>query len=162
MKWYPLNIESGTNEPYIQLPAPHAHIIITPPRLSDAPDIVTILNDERVYKWLRGPPFPFLLKDAEHWLAIVKSKSDILLKEFQEANGDEWKLFDGCPVQILREVKEDGTQLYLGDVSFLRCRWIEEKDLEKKRQLIELNESRPIGDPRLIWGVGGKCNPFKK
>lgn len=55
----PFEFDEKTKEPFIRL-AKHPNIIITPPRLSDAPALINLLNDERVVEWLSGPPFPYL------------------------------------------------------------------------------------------------------
>lgn len=54
----PLEINPLTREPFLRLRG-HPNIIITPPRLTDVPFIVPALNDEQVYTWLIGPPFPY-------------------------------------------------------------------------------------------------------
>ncbi|KAF7347350.1 N-acetyltransferase domain-containing protein [Mycena venus] len=56
---HPLEVNPKTGEPFLRLLA-HKNIILTPPRLSDAPFIISILNDERVYPWLSSPPYPYL------------------------------------------------------------------------------------------------------
>lgn len=151
----PLTIDEESNEPYLRLPDPHSHIIITPFRLQDALDIVPILNDERVYKWMTGPPYPYLLEDAEAWITMMKEKSDKLVETLGKAPGlEELQLVDGCPVHTLREVKEDGKQVFLGDISFIRCRW-DDLDADQRKKLVDENESRVPGDPELIWSVGG-------
>jgi RimJ/RimL family protein N-acetyltransferase len=151
----PIVFDEVTNEPYLRLPHPHTHIIITPFRPRDAHEILPILNDERVYKWLTGPSHPYLLEHAEAWITKEKGKSDKIIQMLgQHADSEELKLVDGCPLHILREVKEDGSQVFLGDISFVRCRW-EELDVERRKILVVENESRVPGDPELIWSVGG-------
>jgi hypothetical protein len=49
---HPLKVSSNTGEPFLQLPSPHEHIIITPLRLTDKPAIMNILNDEGISDWL--------------------------------------------------------------------------------------------------------------
>jgi hypothetical protein len=49
---HPLQLNPITKEPFLRLPAPHDNIIVTPPRLSDAPDMVIAMNDEHIYPWL--------------------------------------------------------------------------------------------------------------
>jgi hypothetical protein len=54
----PLQINPLTREPFLQL-RKHANIIITPPRTSDVPLIVSPMNDEQVLTWLRTPQRPY-------------------------------------------------------------------------------------------------------
>jgi hypothetical protein len=49
---HPLQINPKTGEPFLQLPSPHEHIIITPLRLTDKSAIIDILNDKAVNDWL--------------------------------------------------------------------------------------------------------------
>jgi hypothetical protein len=101
-----LRANPTTGEVFLRLPAPHENIIITPPRESDAADLVLILNDTRVYKFLVGPPIPYRLHHT----------------------------VGECPVQHIREVRFDGTELLLGDVSVARNGWtdVTNEDLREK------------------------------
>jgi RimJ/RimL family protein N-acetyltransferase len=60
-------VNPKTGEPFLRLLS-HKNIIITPPRLSDAPLYVPILNDERVIHWLSSPPYPYLLGKLDFFL----------------------------------------------------------------------------------------------
>ncbi|KAH8704984.1 hypothetical protein BGW36DRAFT_421564 [Talaromyces proteolyticus] len=89
----PIQTDPLTSEPYIRLPPPLSHIIVTPPRLTDpqtssiispaspslastdsrdhltvpAADIAArtaALNDVAVYDWLESPPYPYSAADA--------------------------------------------------------------------------------------------------
>lgn len=57
---HPLEINSKTQEPFLRL-RKHKNIILTPIREEDAPDLVPIFNDPRVYEWLLRTPFPYSL-----------------------------------------------------------------------------------------------------
>ncbi|KAJ7242581.1 acyl-CoA N-acyltransferase [Mycena haematopus] len=91
---HPLEVNPKTGEPFLRLLS-HKNIILTPPRLSDAPFLIPLLNDERVIHWLSSPPYPYLPEHAEWFLNHIKP---IL------------KIVDGCPVRTIREVREDGTE----------------------------------------------------
>ncbi|EED23330.1 GNAT family acetyltransferase, putative [Talaromyces stipitatus ATCC 10500] len=110
-------------EPYIRLPAPHSHIIITSPRVVHTPqkgqqeneDIIppesdieaalTALNDDRVHKYLESPPYPY---KREHALAFHRRMYDDTQRILQhpvpppEDGEGEW-LYDGCPFRDIRD-----------------------------------------------------------
>lgn len=114
---YPLQVNERTGEPFLRLPSPHENIIITPRRLEDVPFIVSALNDPRVYRTLEGPPFPYTEEDAISWLNKTKGAADEIFQELQEAADaglQDLKFVEGCPVRTLREVREDGTDLFFG------------------------------------------------
>lgn len=72
------------------------------------------------------------------------------------------KIVDGCPVNSLREVKEDGTQIFIGNFSFGRCFHTElidtdTVDWEHAEEKKVANEALKAGDPRLIYSIGGMC-----
>ncbi|KAF8204428.1 GNAT domain-containing protein [Mycena galopus ATCC 62051] len=115
---HPLELNPKTGEPFLRLRS-HKNIILTPPRLSDAPFLVAILNDERIFHWINSPPHPYLPEHADWWLNKIKPESDNILVELENARNDPTlKIVDGCPVRTIREVKEDGTDIFLGDITF--------------------------------------------
>lgn len=155
---HPLLVNPVTGEPYLWLPSPLENIIITPPRMSDAPSMVAILNDPLVCRWILGPPYPYLPSHAESWLESTKKESDAVLQELEQASRETpdgpLKIVGACPVRILREVREDGTEVYLGDIGLRRCVFPHEEPEEQQR-LSEKNKRRAVGDPELIWCIGG-------
>jgi len=154
----PLQINPTTREPYLRLPSPNENIIITPPRVEDAAAIVNNMNDPAVYTWLSGPPYPYLLQHADEWLANVKATCDNVLEELAvevERNPDsQLKIVGGCPVRILREMQEDGSDTFLGDLGVDRCGWEDMDDSFEKVQLTEQNAQKKIGDPDIVWSIG--------
>lgn len=157
---YPLEINPHTGEPFLRLPAPHDNIILTPPRLSDVKSTVPILNDPKVITWLEGPPVPYLDKHAQEWLAaIVKQSDDTLaeLKEEERLNPDgPLKAVGTCPVQHIREVLPDGTEIYLGDITIRRAGMEEVLDPDERKKATEENNAKEVGDPSIVWTFGGK------
>ncbi len=143
----------------MRLPSPHDNIIITTPRMSDAPTVIANMNNPAVYKWLDGPPFPYHAEHADSWLESVKKDTDVAFEELERAqteHPDEPPVaVDSCPVRIIREVHEDGTDVLLGDVMFVRERWPDVLDKEAKDALAKPNSERPAGDPEIIWCIGG-------
>ncbi|KAJ6611486.1 acyl-CoA N-acyltransferase [Mycena sp. CBHHK59/15] len=153
---HPLEVNPHTGEPFLRLRA-HKNIVLTPPRLSDAPYMVPLLNDERVYHWLSSPPYPYLPEHAEWWLNQVRPRSDKLLAELEDARNDEVpKIVDNCPVRIIREVKDDGTDVFLGDICINLAQ--EPWELEGTGRLKQDTPRRDPNDPD-IWTLGDYLAP---
>ncbi|KAH9858067.1 acyl-CoA N-acyltransferase [Lenzites betulinus] len=150
-------------EPFLRLPSPHENIIITVPRMSDAPTIISYMNDPAVYNMLEGPPFPYLPEHAEWWLTDITKGTDAALEELRRASAEhpdtDSVVVSSCPVRIIREVREDGTDLLLGDIAILRERWPDVMDQAEKESLAKPNADRPIGDLRIIWCIGDYIAP---
>lgn len=155
----PLQFNPQTGEPFLRLPSPHENIILTPPRLSDAPAVVKNMTDPAVYAWLEGPPHPYLPKHADHWLSQVKGGTDTALRELRRASEEKPDgppiLVGGCPVRIIREVREDGSDHLLGDIMLVRERWPDCEDRDTKEALVTVNAAKQLGDPELVWCIGG-------
>ncbi|KAJ7664933.1 acyl-CoA N-acyltransferase, partial [Mycena rosella] len=152
----PLEVNPTTAEPFLRLLL-HNNIILTPPRLSDGPAMIPLFNDERVYHWLSSPPFPYLPEHAEWWLNQAKEKSDKLLAELEAAQGDSApKIVNGCPVGTIREVKEDGTDIFLGsiDLGLAGQPW----ELEGSGRVSQETPRRDPSDPD-IWTLSDYLAP---
>ncbi|KAJ6541804.1 acyl-CoA N-acyltransferase, partial [Mycena capillaripes] len=153
---HPLEVNPKTGEPFLRLQS-HKNIVLTPPRLSDAPFMIAFLNDERVYHWLSSPPYPYLQEHADWWLNQIKPMSDKLLAELEDARNDTTlKIVDGCPVRVIREVFEDGTDLFLGDI----CIDLAEQpwELEGTGKPSQGEPCRDPSDPD-IWTLGDYLAP---
>ncbi|KAJ7281973.1 acyl-CoA N-acyltransferase [Mycena rebaudengoi] len=146
----PLEVNTKTGELYLRLPAPFSNIILTPPRLSDAAPSIAILHDPKISTFL-GPslPTPYEIADAEKWLAKLKAETDTIIQEL--ASGE--SAVRGCPVRHLRELRADGTDVFIGDVGVARSTWPEVLDVEEKRRRVEENSARAPGDPEISWNI---------
>lgn len=154
---HPLLLDPKTGEPYLRLPSPHDNIIITPPRLTDAPAILRNMTDPAVYTMLSGPPFPYLPSHADHWLNIIKTECDNVLRELlagEQAPGGQLITVGVSPVRILREVQEEGTQLLIGDLGILRCPHGDVVDEHVRDVICKENQDRQVGDPDIVWCIG--------
>ena len=148
---FPLQVNERTGEPFLRLPSPHENIIITPPRMEDAASAVRNLSDPRVYKTLQGPPFPYRYEDAIDWLQKIRASSDTLLKELQEAAQEglgEPKIVNGCPVRSLREVHEDGSDTFIGDIGTHRCTFTGVADEEERNEQCRRYTVHTHGSPQ--------------
>jgi hypothetical protein len=108
----------ATGEPYIRLPAPHSHLILTPPRLVSRPDkkeaedvdslfppeadiatSVAALNDPRVFLFLEGTPHPFARENTISWARMGHAETQRIFAAQRQQGG--W--FDGCPFRNIRD-----------------------------------------------------------
>ncbi|KAG5647668.1 hypothetical protein DXG03_008391 [Asterophora parasitica] len=158
---HPLEINPRTGEPFLRL-KDRKDIIITPPRRDDVALYVPIMNDPRIYEWLGSPPFPYTKEHAEEWYAKIKQSSDAILAELEAAReSPELVLVGESPIRVIRQVKEDGEDVYVGDIGIIRC--VEGKllaplaspvDDEHQANYVEANAALAVGDPNIIWTFG--------
>ncbi|KAF7968809.1 hypothetical protein HWV62_29286 [Athelia sp. TMB] len=162
---YPLELNAQTDEPFLRLPSPFEHIIITPPREADTADVVLILGDPRVNQWLQGPPYPFLQEHADARVARQIAASASALQELKDAAADDQSpdgplaLAERCPVSCIREVQPSGADVYIGDCRMHRCQFdnlaVAGREDEQRRR-IEENDARVLGDPGIVWSIGSE------
>ncbi|KAJ7572084.1 GNAT domain-containing protein, partial [Mycena floridula] len=146
----PLEVNPVTGEPFLRLPSPHHHIIITPPRLSDIEPSVEIMNSPEVYRWM-GRTSLYTPEDAERWITRAKAASDLALNQLSAP------YVEGCPVRHIREVKSDGSELYIGDIGIERSRFAEIGN--EGGRLGKDNCEKALGDPTIVWQVGYYLSP---
>ncbi|KDQ63162.1 hypothetical protein JAAARDRAFT_29166 [Jaapia argillacea MUCL 33604] len=120
--------------------------------------MVEQLSDSRVWPKLASVPHPYLPRHAEVWVGRVKEASDNILREleegFQNRGGTALPFVGGCPVHSLREVKEDGEEVFIGDCSIVRGR-----HLEIGEEAAKVNAEKQVGDPEIIWAIGDYLAP---
>ena len=156
---HPLQVNEATGEPYLRLPQPYEHIIVTPPRATDSLACLPFMNDPSIYKWQTGVAFPHLEVHSSAWLKSIAVHTDRAWTELVEASMDPNApliVTSECPVRIIRELTPGGGDVYLGDCGFHRMyRFDEEQDQEQRDHLIAENIARPPGDAATIWSIGG-------
>lgn len=161
-----VQIDPTNNEPYIRLPAPHDNIRITPPRIMDADPLVQMLNDPKIYPFLSNPVFPVTQQHGVEFITRVKAKcEEIFYREVQSRlrdsiSGSDAQLEGGFAVsgdivESLREIQDDGTELYLGGLTLRRPGFSEVQDKFQRQILKDENDSKPPGDPSIVWAFGG-------
>jgi len=162
-----LEINASTGEPFLRLNQ-HKNIILTPHRLSDVVCYPPILNDPRVYEWLLCPPIPYLPEHAKTWFAFAQRYSKTVLSKLDAARAaPELIIVNACPVRAIREVKENGEEIYLGDIGIDRCMDGKllalsagaQADDEQAARYKEENCGRRAGDPDIIWYFGDYLKP---
>jgi hypothetical protein len=106
-------------------------------------------------------------EDAEAWYASARAHSDKLLEELALANArgiPGLATVDGCPVRVIREVQENGEDVFIGEIDVFRCSdgrklAISATGMEvgegKKKKYVEWNMRYAVGDPRIVWFVRG-------
>ncbi|OJA14980.1 hypothetical protein AZE42_12059, partial [Rhizopogon vesiculosus] len=157
-QFHPLEVNPETGEPFLRLPAPHQSIIITPPREGDQSTLMQYLNDPAIFGWIDESPVPFLPKHADLWVQFVKGQSDAILEYLRKSeekfpNGP-LQFVDACPVRHIREVKENGTDVLIGDFAFGRGSFEEVLDGVERKQMQEENAYKKAGDPTIQFSVG--------
>ncbi|KAI0073715.1 hypothetical protein K474DRAFT_1710478 [Panus rudis PR-1116 ss-1] len=159
-QFYPMQVNEKTGEPYLRLPKPHDNIIMTPPRMTDVQFSLENMNDPAIYKWLESPPFPYLPHHADEWVAKIKAASDTVLEELEVADRHDplgekpLKIVGDVPVRVLREVQEDGSDIFIGDIGTFRSSFLGVPESMEREKMIDRNQQRPIGDPEIVWSIG--------
>ena len=89
-------------------------------------------------------------------MSEVKSKTDDVLAKLEESRNETiLQVTENCPVRSIREVADDGSDVYLGDVGFERCRWHEIQDEDERKRMVDENQAKVPGDPTIVWSIGG-------
>lgn len=143
----PLEINSATGEPFLRLPAPHQNIIVTPPREGDDEHLFALFRDTNVADWFSSIPAPFSRDQSRAMLDQAKEVADAVLDELhtleKESPGKKLKVVDGCPVRHLREVQENGTDVFIGYIEVRRNVYKDVLDETERRAQFEENNKRP-------------------
>ncbi|KAI0028131.1 GNAT domain-containing protein [Vararia minispora EC-137] len=161
----PLELDPVTNEPFLRLPAPHAHIVITPPRMSDAQFMTDYMNDPRVFRWTYTPPWPYHLEHALYWLEMIRTGTDVALKQLEDVAAVDpdgtapLLITPECPVRSIRERRADGAEVYIGDCGFQPTTFEWELDPEERARLAQENAAHPPGSPNIVWSIGDYLAP---
>lgn len=165
----PILYNPQTQEPYLRLPAPLSHIILTPHRLHQLEETIAVkvplLNDPRIYLNLTGPPYPYLREHEEEWVkskcAAAEPVLQALRAEFQTSVLQQ-QYFDLCPFTVIREVTEEDPQtghpkqdVLIGDIEIARYMFYEYRhDSPERAEAQRLNNELPPGDEGIAWGIG--------
>ncbi|KAG2128609.1 hypothetical protein DEU56DRAFT_915479 [Suillus clintonianus] len=155
---HPLEVNPKTGEPFLRLPAPHQNIIITPPRQGDQSVLTQHMNDPAIYGWKVSPPVPYLPEHADDRIQLIKEECDATLEYLRKSQEDfpngPLQFVDVSPVRYLREVKENGEDVLLGEVSFKRSPFEEVLDEVERKRLREENAKKQAGDPTIQYAFG--------
>jgi RimJ/RimL family protein N-acetyltransferase len=157
-QFHPLEINPKTGEPFLRLAAPHQNIILTPPRQGDQSVLIQHMNDPAIYGWMAKLPRPYLPEHADFWIQFVKGESDATLEYLRKSAEDfpdgPLQFVGASPVCHLREVKEDGTDVFIGDINVRRSQFAEVLDEVERKRLQEDNAKKQAGDPTIQYGIG--------
>jgi hypothetical protein len=101
---------------------------------------------------------------AEARFASTRARSEAVLRGLEEAEvTPDLIVVNECPVRAIREVMENGEDVYLGDIAI--DRWTDGRVLtvsagvqaeeEEMARYAERNIRRMVGDPKIVWHLGG-------
>lgn len=113
------------------------------------------------------PPYPYLQEHADFWVDATKKVCDAAIRELEEENrinpDGPLKVVGSCPVRSIREVRADGTDVYLGDICVDRCasEELDDDNADKENSLVDANMAKETGDPSIIWTIGGTSKNTK-
>jgi hypothetical protein len=99
---------------------------------------------------------------GNEFIGLKRNVAEEILKELEDAKDDPTlKIVKECPVSYLREVKEDGSDVFIGSLSITTCVYGELMgpdgvDWENKKKQEDENNSLNAGDARIVWCFGGK------
>ncbi|PYH86728.1 hypothetical protein BO82DRAFT_349884 [Aspergillus uvarum CBS 121591] len=165
----PILYNPQTQEPYLRLPAPLSHIILTPHRLHQLEETVSakvpLLNDPRIYLNLTGPPYPYLREHAEEWLKSSCAAAEPVLQALRtefKTSVQQQQYFDLCPFTVIREVIEQDPEtghprqdVLIGDIGIARYMFYEYRhDSAERAEAQRRNNELLPGDEGIAWGVG--------
>ncbi|KAG0709435.1 GNAT domain-containing protein [Suillus ampliporus] len=155
---HPLEFNPKTGEPFLRLPAPHQNIILTPPREGDQAVLMHNMNDPAIHKWLERSPVPYLPEHADSWIQLVKGQSDATLEYLRKSEEDfpngPLQFVDASPVRYLREVEENGTDVFIGDLVLKKSEFEDVIDEVERKRLQEENANKQADDPTIKYAVG--------
>lgn len=77
------------------------------------------------------------------------------------------KVVGEWPVRAIREVQDDNTDVYIGDIGIVRCNQgeligLNGVDWENASKRKDENDALEVGDPRILWSIGGMCACLKR
>ncbi|KAG6820423.1 hypothetical protein H0H93_000669 [Arthromyces matolae] len=150
----PLEVNAATGEPFLRVPYLDKNIVITPPRLYDVDATVVAFNDPKIYTWISGTPLPYQPEHGLDWLSQQMKEAEDILRHFEGYTAKEsLKMTVGCPVRIIREVNEDGTDTFLGYISIHHS---ERKDVscdDMRAGILADDALKMAGDPDTVWDI---------
>jgi len=107
-----------------------------------------------------GLPYPYTVEHGNEFIGFIRGQVEETLKELEdEKDNSTLKTVKRCPVSFLREVKEDGTEVFIGSLAIATAMHGELMgpdgvDWENKKKREEENDKLEAGDPRIIWRFG--------
>ncbi|KAH8925098.1 hypothetical protein BT69DRAFT_1349024 [Atractiella rhizophila] len=94
-----------TGEPFLPLPPPLDKYRLTPWRYNEADiqSVLSMMNDERVYMYLMGPPCPYTIEHAKSWIAAKTENTGKLVTYLRETKSwSDIQKISGCPFEVVR------------------------------------------------------------
>ena len=103
-----------------------------------------------------------MVEAANNFLSRIVPAATKFFEDMEEFKDDSTlKVVGEFPVRAIREVQDDGTDIYIGDIGISRCGYGELMDLngvdwENASERKKINDSLDLGDPNILWSIGGK------
>ncbi|KAG8896277.1 hypothetical protein FRB99_008963, partial [Tulasnella sp. 403] len=156
---------------YLPVPAPFGpHIRITPPHFTNVADIenpssdlsrlVHLLKQLEIYIWLVGPASQYTKEHGVRWLTARKAEYEQVIwdMEFIVAASDPLagrnKFVSNSSVRFIRERRDDGTDVLLGNIMICQSVFREVKDGDERERKVRENAERSVGDPNTTHSFG--------
>ncbi|KAG8892634.1 hypothetical protein FRB99_002561 [Tulasnella sp. 403] len=105
--------------------------------------------------WLVGPPFPYTKEHGVQWLTARKAECEQAVQDMEDGN----QFVSNCPVRIIRERQDNGTDTLLGDIMICRSVFREVEDEEERERKVKENAEREVGDPDIVYSFGDFLSP---
>ena len=102
-----------------------------------------------------------LVEVANKFLSRIVPAATTFFEDMEHFKDDAIPMVVGeSPVRAIREVQEDGTDVYIGDIGISRCNHgelmnLKGVDWENASERKKINDSLELGDPRILWTIGG-------
>lgn len=138
----------------LRLPAPHAHIVVTPPRDADRQHIVAILNDLRISRYLSSPPYPYTLADCDDFFPTTIARCADGRAQYDEWCAGTRPWLGETPVRCLRDTSVEG-EPFIGSVDVVRATFANIVDAERRQEAKKANDALEPGNEGIVWEFGG-------
>jgi hypothetical protein len=97
---------------------------------------------------------------AIDWITRIKGVTDKVWSQIQDSDSSSSPpVFEWCPVRVIREVNDDGSQIFLGDCGMDRWGYDDILNKEEHERLSAENAARKAGDEDIVWMIGSKRIP---
>ena len=103
-----------------------------------------------------------MVEAANKFLSRIVPAATKFFEDMEEFKDDSTlKVVGEFPVRAIREVQEDGTDIYIGDIGISRCVYgelmnLNDVDWENASERKKINDSLDLGDLSILWSIGGK------
>ncbi|KAG6861262.1 hypothetical protein C0995_002070 [Termitomyces sp. Mi166 len=104
---------------------------------------------------MTGPPLPYQPEHGLAWLSEQMAEAEKILRHLEDpltAEGPVKKAL-GCPVRIIREVNEDGSDTFLGYLGIYRSERKEILDEKERASVLAEDAWKGADDSSIVWVI---------